>query len=265
MMDQFYTKDNIANDLYNILQTKIDINNYDIVLEPSAGKGAFFKLFPESKRLGLDLEPKYPGIKKQDYLTYKPIVNKSYITIGNPPFSLATKFFNHSAQFSDVIAMILPRTFNRISIQNNLDLNFHLIYNKQLSVNPCCFEPKLNAKCCFQIWIKKNNKREKIILPTKHKDFSFIKYTEYNTNNQPIAPVNSDFALLAYGGKCGRIVDTDLDKLRPKSWHFIKSNIDVNILKSRFNDIDYSISEQSVRQNSLGQGELINLYLKKFG
>jgi hypothetical protein len=263
-MDQFYTKDNIANELYNILKSKIYVTNFYLFLEPSAGKGAFFKLFPENKRIGLDLEPKFPKVKKQDYLTYKSIFGKTYITIGNPPFSLATKFFNHSAEFSDVIAMILPRTFNRVSIQNNLNLNFHLIFNKELSVNPCCFEPKLNAKCSFQIWIKKNNKREKILFPNKHKDFTFIKYTEYNTNFQPIAPHGADFAILAYGGKCGRIIDKDLDQLRPKSWHFIKSNIDLDLLKTRFNKLDYSISEQSVRQNSLGQGELIHLYSQKF-
>lgn len=160
--------------------------------------------------------------------------------------------------------MIFPRTFNRVSIQNNLNLTFHLIYNKELSLNPCCFEPKLNAKCCFQIWIKKDNKREKIQFPTKHKDFTFIKYTEYNENNQPIAPHGSDFALLAYGGDCGKIVDNNLNELRPKSWHFIKSNIDIILLKDRFNQLDYSISKQSVRQNSLGQGELVNLYSQKF-
>lgn len=85
-MDQFYTKDNIASELYNIFKTQIDINKFDLILEPSAGKGAFFKLLPENKRIGLDLEPKFPKIIKQDYLTYQPIKNKTYITIGNPLF-----------------------------------------------------------------------------------------------------------------------------------------------------------------------------------
>lgn len=260
MLDQFYTKEHIANELYQLCKTKLDMNNFDVILEPSAGKGAFFSLLPKEKRIGLDLEPKYPEIVQQDFLTYLPIKDKIYLAIGNPPFSLAVKFFNHCAKFSNAIAMILPRTFNRNSIQNKLHLNFHLLYNKELPVNPCCFEPKLNAKCCFQIWIKKDDARQKIIYNTTHTDFSFISYTEYASNGQPIAPSGADFALLAYGGNCGRIVQEKLRELRPKSWHFIKSNIPIDILKTRFSQLDYSISEQSVRQNSLGRGELVKLY-----
>ena len=53
------------------------------------------------------------------------------------------------------------------------------------------------------------------------------------------------------------IVDTNLTLLRPKSWHWIKSNIDINELKNRFNSLDYSISNDTVRQDSLGQREVI--------
>jgi hypothetical protein len=260
-LDQFYTKEQVALELYTELKNKINIDDYQVHLEPSAGKGAFFKLLPEKTRLGLDLEPKYKGIKKQDFLTYNHEPNKKYIVIGNPPFgkcsSLAIKFFNYSATFADCIAFIIPITFNRISIQNKLNLNFHLIYNKEIPIGTC-FVPSMSAKCCFQIWIKKDTKRKQIKLPTTCEDFSFINYI------QPLTTQVADFALLAYGGKCGRIVETDLDKLRPKSWHFIKSNIDVNVLKERFSTLDYSISQQSVRQNSLGKAELIDLYTKKF-
>ena len=95
------------------------------------------------------------GIIKMDFLKFKPKENKKYLIIGNPPFgrssSIAIKFFNKAALFSDCIAFILPRTFKRISIQNRLDLNFSLIYTKDLPVKPCCFIPKMEAKCCFQI------------------------------------------------------------------------------------------------------------------
>jgi hypothetical protein len=41
----------------------------------------------------------------------------------------------------------------------------------------------------------------------------------------------------AYGGAVGEIVTTRLDKLRPKSWHWIKSNIDKNTLMTIFNQL----------------------------
>jgi len=73
ILDQFYTRDDIAKKYYEIFKTYINIDEYDIILEPSAGKGSFFKLLPNNKREGLDLDPKYNNIIKQDFFTYKPL------------------------------------------------------------------------------------------------------------------------------------------------------------------------------------------------
>jgi hypothetical protein len=266
MLDQFYTNKNIAKKCFILLQKYVDIKDYDIILEPSAGTGSFFELLPENKKIGIDLEPKYKGITKMDFFDYTFDKNKSYIVIGNPPFgkisNMAIKFFNHASTGADVIAFIIPRTFKRHSIQNKLNLQFELIFNEDLPINPCCFTPKMNAKCCFQIWKKTNVKRCIKKLDIIHKDFDFLQYT--NIDSILVPPLNSDFALLAYGGKCGKIIDTELHKLKPKSWHFIKSNININLLKSRFKQLDYTISNDSVRQNSLGKGDLILLYKEMF-
>ena len=65
----------------------------------------------------------------------------------------------------------------------------------------------------------------------------------------------------AYGGKIGEIVKIKLDELRPKSWHWIKSNnINKKELINRFNQLDYSNSLNTARQNSMGRGELVRLY-----
>lgn len=266
-LDQFYTLDPIAEKCYNILLQYIKVSDYDYILEPSAGTGSFYKLLPEYKRVGLDIDPKHKDIKKQDYFEFEPEEKKSYIVIGNPPFgrvsSLAVKFFNKSAEFCDVIAFIIPRTFKRVSIQNNLNLNFHIIYNEDLPLKPCCFSPKMSAKCCFQIWIRKEEERKLVKYEKTHKDFKFLKFGEKDENGQPTPPKNADFAMKAYGSNCGEIVDKDLEKLRPKSWHWIKANIDVSVLKERFNSLDYSISKDTVRQDSIGMQEVIHLYKLK--
>lgn len=64
----------------------------------------------------------------------------------------------------------------------------------------------------------------------------------------------------AYGSNCGEIRTENLQNLRPKSWHWIKSNIDIQILKKRFNSLDYSISKDTARQDSIGQKEVMHLY-----
>ena len=64
----------------------------------------------------------------------------------------------------------------------------------------------------------------------------------------------------AYGGKIGEIIQTGLQNLRPKSWHWFTSNIDTDELISRFQQLDYSNSLNTARQNSMGKAELVNLY-----
>jgi len=268
-LDQFYTNKNIALKCYNKLTELIDINDYDIHLEPSAGSGSFFDIMDNNKKIGLDVNPKKEGICKMNFFDYNPQHNKKYLVIGNPPFgrvsSLAVKFFNKCSEFSNCIAFIIPRTFKRVSIQNRLNLYFKLIYNEDLPIKPCCFTPKMTAKCCFQIWIKSKTKRKKIIYDKKHDHFEFLKYGPKDNKNQPTPPKNSDFVIKAYGGNCGELIDENLQSLRPKSWHWIKSKINIKELKKRFRKLNYSISKDTVRQDSLGQKELIYLYKLKFG
>jgi len=264
VLDQFYTKPDIAAKCLKKLQKRVNIHEYDCHLEPSAGTGSFYNLLDVSKRVGIDLDPKCNGVTTGDYLQFTPDRSKSYVVIGNPPFgkvsSTAIRFFNKSAEFADCIAFIIPRTFKRVSIQNKLNLDFKLVYTKDLPLTPGCFTPNMSAKCCFQIWIKSAEKRSLVTYDTTHPHFSFVKHGPKDERNQPTPPTTADFALKAYGSNCGEIKDSGLSLLRPKSWHWIKSTIDVDVLKKRLNALDYSISKDTVRQDSLGQQELIHLY-----
>ena len=266
-LDQFYTLDNISEKCINILKKYISFNDYDYILEPSAGSGSFYKLLPVDKRIGLDLDPKFPGIRKVDYFDFIP-KKKKYIVVGNPPFgrvsSLAIKFFNKSAEFSNVIAFIIPRTFKRVSVQNRLNLNFKLVYNEDLPTKPCCFTPNMDAKCCFQIWIRDKCKRSVVKYDKTHPDFRFLKLGPKDDKKQPTPPEGTDFVMKAYGSNCGELKCNNLQLLRPKSWHWIKSNIDIDELKKRFKSLDYSISKDTVRQDSIGQQEVIYLYKTKY-
>ena len=268
-MDQFYTNDNIASRLYDTVKNTVDLTDFDLILEPSAGKGAFFKLLPPDKRIGIDIEPKYEQVVQQDFFEWMPDSSKKYMVIGNPPFgricSIAIKFFNHASTFATVIAFLVPRTFKRVSVQNKLNAKFRLVTSEDLPVKPCCFEPEMDAKCCFQIWKRCDVRRELIQYNKTHKDFKFLKLGKKDKNNQPTPPDEADFVIKAYGSNCGEIVAQNLMSLRPKSWHWIKSNINVETLKSRFEELDYSMSDDTVRQSSIGQQEVIFLYEKKFG
>jgi hypothetical protein len=270
-MDKFYTIPTISLNCIKTIGSKYNWDNWDLVVEPSAGNGSFLLQIPTDKKIGIDILPEHPDIIEMDFFDYRPhplplpcIGNSNILVIGNPPFgrvsSIAVKFFNHSAEWASVIAFIIPKTFRRVSIQNRLNRMFHLVYDDDIPSDPCSFTPPMQAKCCFQIWEKKEEPRDIIKLSNKHDDWEFLPYGPLDIRGQPTPPKGADFALLAYGGKCGTIVNTGLDKLSPKSWHWIKSKISISLLIERFGLLDYSVSKNTARQNSIGRGELVQLY-----
>jgi hypothetical protein len=120
------------------------------------------------------------------------------------------------------------------------------------------------AKCCFQIWEKRTDPRVAVELATTHRDWEFLSFGPKDERGQPTPPVGADFAIRAYGGKCGEIVATGLTTLRPKSWHWIRAKIDVGLLMERFAALDYSVSRDTARQNSIGRGEVVRLYSEAY-
>lgn len=250
MFDQFYTNKKIAIHCFDQLSKIIDINKFDLILEPSAGEGSFYDLLPVTKRVGIDIDPKHPEIKKQDFLTYYPNFC-SYLTIGNPPFGknskLAIDFFNKAAQFSKTIAFIVPRTFRKLSVHKRLNLNFHLIHDEVLPTNSFIYEGKeYDVPCLFQIWTKKMTERVIDDSPTTHSDFVFTSH------------VNCDYAIQRVGENAGTIKDK-CNKVSPQSHYFIKEN--VTGTRTILEQIDWEDVKRNTAGNpSISKRELIKLY-----
>ena len=268
-LDKFYTIPEISEKCLQKLTELYNWSDWDIVVEPSAGNGSFLMRIPTPNKIGIDICPEHEDIIQQDFFTYMPPSHMcKVLVVGNPPFgrvsSLAIRFFNHAAKWANVIAFIVPRTFRRISVQNKLNLHFHLVHDEDIPIQPCSFVPPMMAKCCFQVWEKKELQRCLIELSMTHNDWEFLAFGEKDENGQPTPPDNADFAIRAYGGKCGEIAESELESLRPKSWHWIKANIDKHVLIERFKNLDYTFSQNTARQNSIGRGELVKLYTENF-
>jgi hypothetical protein len=244
--DKFYTKTSIAKQCIDQVKRE-----YDLWIEPSAGDGSFLSLLPSNK-LGIDIMPENSNIIKHDFLLWKPNNSGNFITIGNPPFgknsSLAVKFFNHAASFSNTIAFIVPRTFEKVSVQNRLDKNFHLEHNLVLPVNSFLFDNNdYSVPTVFQIWNRKLYLRNTTKQITTHCDFEFTSKDE------------ADFAIQRVGVNAGKI-KTDLNPLSPESHYFIKSNIGKNLLEV-MKCIDFgSVKYKTAGNPSVSKGELILLY-----
>lgn len=268
-LDKFYTNINVVKQCLKTIETLYGWSIWSVIVEPSAGNGSFYNNIPLLNKVGIDISPEHPNIIKQDFFTYSPPTDANKIlVIGNPPFgrvsSLAVKFFNHASQWVFVIAFIVPRTFRRISVQNRLNYNFHLVLDNDIPTKPCAFTPHMSVKCCFQVWERKDVLRPAIKLCTTHKDWDFLGFGTCDADGQPTPPCGADFAMRAYGGKCGEIVVSGLDMLRPKSWHWIRANICKELLIQRFGQLDYKTSNDTARQNSLGRGDLVMIYTTRY-
>lgn len=253
-MDKFYTNIDVAQQCIDFFLTEYDFEEFDIILEPSAGAGSFHDLLPMHK-ISIDLYPEHPDIIEQDFFNFKPDTSKRYLVIGNPPFgknsSLAKKFFNKAATFASVIAFILPKTFNKISVTNQLDLSFHCDYKMELKPNSFTEQGKPKAvPCVFQIWNWSDKYRKKIILPMEHVDFKFVEKSE------------ADFAIRRVGGLAGKVID-DFQSYAVASHYFVQSTDDIKeklrLLYTNFQDI----AKNTAGNPSLGKGELVYIYSKK--
>jgi hypothetical protein len=165
--DQFFTPDTTAKQCWDKFCdiTKIKINEY-IFIEPSAGDSSFLKCLPANS-IGLDIEPRHSNILKQDYLLWQPPVTNNnntitkYSVIGNPPFGLrghtALNFINHSFEFADYVAFILPQLFEsdgKGSPRKRVK-GYNLIYSEK--INGFYHTPEntnVDINGVFQIWSK---------------------------------------------------------------------------------------------------------------
>jgi hypothetical protein len=164
-LDKFYTNPDIAKRLIS----KIDISKFASIIEPSAGNGSFSRQIPNC--FAMDIDPQADWIHKQDFLEWNHCGNvksSDILCIGNPPFgkqgNLALRFLAKAMEIADTVAFILPPSFTKASMINRIPAYFHLHSTEKLEKDSFLFEGKpYDVPAVFQIWVKKDVKREKIV------------------------------------------------------------------------------------------------------
>ena len=174
-LHQYYTRHDVANRLHDVFRKHCDPARY-LMVEPSAGAGSFFRLLPAGS-LGFDVDPRYPGIRRADFLNVRLPRSRPIACLGNPPFgrnaNLAIAYFNYAAARSRLIGFILPRTARRGSFQNKLNRNFHLAHEKVVPDDAFLFcGSPYNVPAVFQIWERRTYPRELWPVETEHSDSS---------------------------------------------------------------------------------------------
>lgn len=178
VQDQFFTTEKTANYCYNkmlavLKELYINEKEYNFI-EPSAGCCNFYKILPEDRRIGIDIEPKgelKEELIKINYLDFVPQdKTKKYIVVGNPPFglrgNLALRFINHSLKFADVVAFILPPLFNSTGkgVPMKRVEGYKLAYSEKLPANSYQYPDgkPVDVATIFQVWTKINCDKIKI-------------------------------------------------------------------------------------------------------
>jgi predicted RNA methylase len=178
--DRFYTKPSVVDNLLK----EVSIEDYDVVVEPSAGTGSWSSKIDDC--VAIDIAPEHKDVMKgnfleDDFLFDEMKKENKILVIGNPPFgrmsNKAISFINKAAEFADTIAFILPRSFRKESLQRRIDKNLWLVKDVDLFEEPCFLfrGEDYFASCVFQVWEKRIEERDTTIKKIDPVGFSYVK------------------------------------------------------------------------------------------
>ena len=252
-LDQFYTRPDVARACVAHLLSVIGTEPGTLFIEPAAGAGAFLDLLPEP-RIGFDLAPARADIACADFLHWSPPRQTArLVVVSNFPFgknaSLAVKFVNHAAQFADVIASIVPRSFEKNSIKHRISPQLTLISELPLAPDSFLYQQQpYSVPVLFQIW-QRRSRPSPDPQPRCHADFSFLR-----------TPADADFAFQRVGVQAGRVSITGLARAA-QSHYFIAVQNPSRDVAGILAGIDWSaIKSRTAGNPSIGKAELIAAY-----
>lgn len=212
ILDKYYTKTSVARDCYLTLKEVLLESNVSLsktlLIEPSAGAGAFLSECDDTKIIGFDVAPTASefNIRKSDFIKedLKSLLSAkekrhNLVFIGNPPFGknskLGIEFIHKAFEYSDVVAYIVPLTMRSWVAQKQVNPNnktARLIVDIDISRDSFEFMGQdASVGCCFQIWVSENFKtnREDLRLKSKpvnaHPEFTMTLWNKAKKEANP--------------------------------------------------------------------------------
>lgn len=254
-IDKFYTNQSAVKFCINLLKKYVKIGKNDLIVEPSAGNGAFI---PEIKKLVknykfFDISPENDEIVKKDFLEVEKFNYPKKHCFGNPPFgrqsSLAIKFIKKACNEYDTISFILPKSFKKDSMKKHFSLYFHLIYQEDMPFNSFLIDGNpYNVETIFQIWEKKDFERE-LPLKLEADNFQFVGKED-----------NPDISFRRVGINAGTI-SKDIENKSSQSHYFIKFNGEIDEILNKLEEISFEHGN-TVGPKSISKQEVIKEFNK---
>lgn len=243
--DKFYTDPNIAKECIDTL----NLDDYDLIIEPSAGSWSFGRHLPKDKTVCLDLFPDsdWPDTIQQDFfeLDLMALIQSkgasNVLIIGNPPYGrlsgMAMKFVQKSCidsatllgQVKTTVAFVLSETFAKMSFKRRVPLTHSLTQHKHLG-SPFTVdgEPYNALNCGWFVW--------EPIAREKERTFRSSDYLTFHTKEEFLKLDTKDkCAIRGQGSRAGHVFWNDFEELSASTTRFC-SGPGVHVLE----DIDWS-------------------------
>ena len=263
VLDRFYTQGDVVDACLAYLaeETGVGYDRFAVIIEPSAGSGAFSSRLP-ARRLAYDICPAdgADGIEKRDWfsVTRDEVLRHAQaragggmsqsqghevLVAGNPPFglrsSVAKRFVAHAIEVgATTIAFILPDIFSKMSNQRCFPDEWRLVGVLGLRRDAFTIDGEpYHVPCSFFVWTCSDD-----IMPGRDlretpiaqpKEFSYLRRGD----------AKAHFSL---NGNSGRVKDIS-DITNPKAEHYIRvsDGYDVNEIREKLTALDLSFKSSA--------------------
>ncbi len=261
--EKYFTPPEVALKCVSIVAEHFDLCSFDRIVEPCVGDRAFFDLMPRDRRVGIDLDPIGDDVDQGNFLTwFPPTGDARVLTMGNPPFgqraALAIQFLSKACEFSDVVAFILPRSFNKYTFQNRVNRHFHLVDAIDLDAEFHVESGVKMVRTTFQVWERKLELRSLIQAESTHPDFSMKHAHLSRVTPEELAELcsNFDFAIAQVGSN---FIPKDPATLTRGSYWFVRENIPG--VRFVFERLDFAfLDDMNTAHKSLGKPDIVAAY-----
>ena len=198
----------------------------------------------------------------QDFFRWSCPLSTKLLVVGNPPFgqrgALATRFIDHAMIFADTVAFILPRSFNKFTLQNRVNQSFHLVHSSNHSDVFDYDGEEAGVSVVFQVWQRSTRKRD-LAKPSKT-------HTHFDMRHAHLSHLNAgqrmdlcDFAELALPQVGANFVPVDPRTVTQGSYWFIKLADDA--FREAFDELDFSFLDgTNTAHMSLSKADIVQAY-----
>jgi len=229
-LDQYFTKTSVV---HRCLKQLKNIGRYDLIVEPSAGAGAFLLSVNHRNKVGIDVDPKHDDILKQDFLKFH--IDQRYLNVlvfGNPPYGryhhLSKAFIQHAMSFPNVktIDFILLNVYRKHTRQRIIPSDWRIASITDLGRDSFTIDGEdYHVPTSFFVFDKSRGADLRVVVPKKiigTKDFLFSD--------------GADFDVFVFGASPKRVISNPKPNNRG---YFLKSLIPVDLLVDRIKSIKW--------------------------